>query len=104
MADSETGLRPFMRNSTRPRVQGEQVYNTPAHNALASQVIINQLMPLLPKDSEEVNLQVYQLTIEATGGDSYIVANSLPICLSSSARTWLMGLPRGLVCSWSDLC
>jgi hypothetical protein len=49
-------------------------------------------------------LKVYQHTIEAPGGDSYIMANYLPICLSSSARTWLMGLPTGSVCPWSDLC
>jgi hypothetical protein len=30
-------------------------------------------------------LEVYQLTIEATRGDSYVMANYLPICLSSSA-------------------
>jgi hypothetical protein len=29
----------------------------PAHNALASRVIVNQLTPLLPKDSDEVNAQ-----------------------------------------------
>jgi hypothetical protein len=49
-------------------------------------------------------LEVYQLAIEAVGGDSYVMANYLPICLSSSARTWLMGLPTGSICSWSDLC
>jgi hypothetical protein len=32
------------------------------------------------------------------------MANYLPICLSSSARTWLLGLPTGSVCSWSHLC
>jgi hypothetical protein len=30
-------------------------------------------------------LEVYQLTIEATGGDLYVMANYLSICLSSSA-------------------
>jgi hypothetical protein len=30
---------------------------------------------------------VYQLAIEATGGDSYIIVNYLLVCLSSSART-----------------
>jgi hypothetical protein len=47
---------------------GKQVYHMPAHNTLASQAIINKLMPLLPKDSEEVNLQVRQLhaMVEAT--------------------------------------
>jgi hypothetical protein len=49
-------------------------------------------------------LKVYQLTIEAAGGDSYIMENYLPICLSSSARTWLMGLPTRSIHSWFDLC
>jgi hypothetical protein len=31
------------------------------------------------------------------------MVNYLPICLSSSARTWLKGLPTGSVRSWSDL-
>jgi hypothetical protein len=37
-------------------------------------------------------IKVYQLAIDVIGGDSYIMANYLPISLSSSARTWLMGL------------
>jgi hypothetical protein len=49
-------------------------------------------------------LEVYQLTIEATGGDSYIVTNYLPVCLSSTARTWLLRLPVGSVRSWNHLC
>jgi hypothetical protein len=49
-------------------------------------------------------LDVYRLAIEAVGGDSYVMANYLPICLSSSARTWLMGLLTGSIHSWSDLC
>jgi hypothetical protein len=49
-------------------------------------------------------LEVYQLTIEAAGGDSYIMANYLPVCLSSSARTWLLGLPTRSVRSWTHLC
>jgi hypothetical protein len=32
-------------------------------------------------------LEVYQLTIEAAGEDSYIMANYLPVCLSSSTMT-----------------
>jgi hypothetical protein len=32
------------------------------------------------------------------------MANYLPIYLSSSAKTWLMGLPIGSTCSWYDLC
>jgi hypothetical protein len=42
-------------------------------------------------------LEVYQLTIEATGGDSYVMANYLLVCLSTSARTWLLELPVGSV-------
>jgi hypothetical protein len=49
-------------------------------------------------------LEVYQLAIEATGGDSYIMANYLLVCLSSSARTWLLELPIGSVWSWNHLC
>jgi hypothetical protein len=32
------------------------------------------------------------------------MANYLPVCLSSSVRTWLLGLPLGSVWSWSHLC
>jgi hypothetical protein len=32
-------------------------------------------------------LEVYHLAIEAADGDSYIMANYLPVCLSSSAKT-----------------
>jgi hypothetical protein len=49
-------------------------------------------------------LKVYQLAIEATSGDSYIMANYLPVYLSPSARTWLLGLPAGLVHSYNHLC
>jgi hypothetical protein len=49
-------------------------------------------------------LEVYQLAIEADGGHSYIMANYLPVCLSSSARMWLIGLPSGTVHSWTPLC
>jgi hypothetical protein len=42
-------------------------------------------------------LKVYQLAIKAAGGDSYVMANYLLVCLSSSVRTWLLGLPAGSV-------
>jgi transglutaminase/protease-like cytokinesis protein 3 len=48
-------------------------------------------------------LEVYQLAIEAARGDSYIMANYLLFCLSSSKRTWLLGLPAGSVRSWNHL-
>jgi hypothetical protein len=40
-------------------------------------------------------LEVYQLTIEATSEDSYVMENNLPVCLSSSAMTRILGLPAG---------
>jgi hypothetical protein len=49
-------------------------------------------------------LEVYQLTIEAVGGDSFIMANYLPVCISSSAKMWLLVLPSGSVRSWTHLC
>jgi hypothetical protein len=49
-------------------------------------------------------LEVYQLTIEAAGGDSYVLANYLLVCLPASTRTWLLELPLVLVRSWSHLC
>jgi hypothetical protein len=42
-------------------------------------------------------LEVYQLAIEAIERDSYVMVNYLLVCLSSSARTWLLRLPTGLV-------
>jgi hypothetical protein len=40
-------------------------------------------------------LEVYQLTIEAADGDSYVMANYLPFCLSSSTKMWLLRIPMG---------
>jgi hypothetical protein len=48
-------------------------------------------------------LKVYQLTIKAIGGDSYVMENYLPVCLLSSVRTWLLWLPTGSVQSWNHL-
>jgi hypothetical protein len=45
----------------RIEYHGEHVYRTSIHNALASRMIINQLTPLLPKGSGEVNAQVKHL-------------------------------------------
>jgi hypothetical protein len=47
---------------------------------------------------------VYQLAIETAGGDTYVMVKYLLVCLSSSARTWFLGLPMGLVRSLSHLC
>jgi hypothetical protein len=47
--------------------------------------------------------EVYQLTIEAARGGSYVMAHYLPVCLSPSTRTWLLELPMGSVQSWNHL-
>jgi hypothetical protein len=49
-------------------------------------------------------LDVFQLTIEVAGGDSYIMGKYLSVCLSSSARIWLLGLPAGSDRSWNHIC
>jgi hypothetical protein len=46
---------------SRIEYQGEQVYRTPAHNTLASRMLIDQLTHHLPKDNEEVNVHVKRL-------------------------------------------
>jgi hypothetical protein len=48
-------------------------------------------------------LDVYQLTIKVVRGDSYVTANYLLVCLSSSTRSWVLGLLTGLVRSWNHL-
>jgi hypothetical protein len=53
--------------------QGESFYRTPADNALASSMLIDQLMPHLPKDFEDVNTHVKRLLVmldAATVADS----------------------------------
>jgi hypothetical protein len=51
----------------RIEYQGEQVYRMPAHNALASRVLIDQITTHLPKDNEEVNAHVkrFQAMLDA---------------------------------------
>nr|ABA97049.1 retrotransposon protein, putative, Ty3-gypsy subclass [Oryza sativa Japonica Group] len=48
-------------------------------------------------------LTVYGLAIRAAGGDSKAMANYLPVALADSARSWLHGLPRGMIGSWAEL-
>jgi hypothetical protein len=61
----------------------------------------------IEKDDRSTNpfewFEVYQLAIEAVGGHLYIMVNYLPVYLSFSARTWLLGLPVGSVRSWNHL-
>jgi hypothetical protein len=43
------------------KYQGEKVYHTSAHNALASRMLVDQITPHLSKDNEEVNAHVKRL-------------------------------------------
>jgi hypothetical protein len=49
-------------------------------------------------------IQVYQVVIEAAGGDDRVNANFLPTVLASAARSWLINLLEGSVTSWDQLC
>jgi hypothetical protein len=47
---------------------------------------------------------VYQIIIEATGGDDRVKANILPMALTDAARSWLINLLEGSIASWDQLC
>ncbi|GJN13391.1 hypothetical protein PR202_gb00085 [Eleusine coracana subsp. coracana] len=48
-------------------------------------------------------LQLYSTTIRSVGGDSYVMANYLPVCLDPAIRIWLTSLPKESITSWGDL-
>ncbi|GJN40022.1 hypothetical protein PR202_gb29184 [Eleusine coracana subsp. coracana] len=48
-------------------------------------------------------LQLYSTVIRSAGGDSYVMANYLPVCLDPAVRIWLTSLPEESVTSWGDL-
>ncbi|GJN16534.1 hypothetical protein PR202_gb03535 [Eleusine coracana subsp. coracana] len=48
-------------------------------------------------------LQPYITVIRSVGGDSYVMANYLPICLDPTVRIWLTTLPEESITSWGDL-
>ncbi|GJN40128.1 hypothetical protein PR202_gb29299 [Eleusine coracana subsp. coracana] len=43
------------------------------------------------------------MTIRSAGGDSYVMANYLPVCLDPAIRIWLTSLPEKSITSWGDL-
>jgi hypothetical protein len=49
-------------------------------------------------------LQVYVTAITAAGGDTAVMATYFHVALSRLARTWLMNLTPGSICSWEELC
>ncbi|GJN40112.1 hypothetical protein PR202_gb29281 [Eleusine coracana subsp. coracana] len=48
-------------------------------------------------------LQLYSTAIRSTGGDSYVMANYLLVCLDPAIRIWLTSLPEESVTFWGDL-
>ncbi|GJN38288.1 hypothetical protein PR202_gb27316 [Eleusine coracana subsp. coracana] len=48
-------------------------------------------------------LQLYSMAIRSAGGDSYVMANYLPVCLDPAIRIWLTSLPMESITSWGDL-
>ncbi|GJN40214.1 hypothetical protein PR202_gb29395 [Eleusine coracana subsp. coracana] len=48
-------------------------------------------------------LQLYSTTIWSAGGDSYVMANYLPVCLDPAVRIRLTSLPEESITSWEDL-
>ncbi|GJN24700.1 hypothetical protein PR202_gb12455 [Eleusine coracana subsp. coracana] len=48
-------------------------------------------------------LQLYSTAIRSAGGDSYVMANYLPVCLDPAVRIWIMSLPKKSITSWEDL-
>jgi hypothetical protein len=44
-------------------------------------------------------VHVYQIVIEATGGDNRVKANILPTALTGAVRSWLINLPEGSITS-----
>jgi hypothetical protein len=49
-------------------------------------------------------IQVYQIVIEVTGGDDWVMANFLLMALTDAVRSWLINLPEGSITSWDQLC
>jgi hypothetical protein len=48
-------------------------------------------------------LQVYVTAITGAGGDTAVMATYFHVALSGPARTWLMNLALGSICSWEEL-
>jgi hypothetical protein len=54
--------------------------------------------------NHEELIQVYQIVIEAAGGDDQVKANFLPTALINATRSWLTNLPEGSIYTWDRLC
>ncbi|GJN34945.1 hypothetical protein PR202_gb23661 [Eleusine coracana subsp. coracana] len=43
------------------------------------------------------------MAIWSVGGDSFVMANYLPVCLEPAIRIWLTSLPEKTITTWGDL-
>ncbi|GJN20130.1 hypothetical protein PR202_gb07467 [Eleusine coracana subsp. coracana] len=48
-------------------------------------------------------LQLYSTVNRSTGGDSFVMANYLSVCLDPTIRIWLTSHPEESITSWGDL-
>ncbi|GJN40001.1 hypothetical protein PR202_gb29161 [Eleusine coracana subsp. coracana] len=48
-------------------------------------------------------LQLYSTAIRSVGGDSYVMANYLLVCLDPAIWIWLTSLPEESITSWGDV-
>ncbi|GJN24022.1 hypothetical protein PR202_gb11726 [Eleusine coracana subsp. coracana] len=48
-------------------------------------------------------LQLYCTAIRSAGGDSYVMANYLSVCLDPAVRIWLISLLEESITSWGDI-
>jgi hypothetical protein len=69
----------------------------------------SKFWPHLPKKYDGMSnpsefLQVYITAITAAGEDTTVMATYFHVALSGLARTWLMNLTPGSICSWEELC
>ena len=45
-------------------------------------------------------ISLYNSVVVAAGGDDAVKANYLPMCLTGTARSWLMNLPADTIHTW----
>ncbi|GJN33820.1 hypothetical protein PR202_gb22445 [Eleusine coracana subsp. coracana] len=69
---------------------------------LAHDTAVAQLCPQTSTNPREW-LQLYSTAIRSARGDSYVMANYLPVFLDPAVRIWLTSLPEDSITSWGDL-
>ncbi|GJN40044.1 hypothetical protein PR202_gb29209 [Eleusine coracana subsp. coracana] len=65
-----------------------------------------KLVPIKKYDGQtnpQESLQLYSTAIRSAGGDSYVMANYLPVCLDPAVWIWLTALLEESIMSWGDL-